>query len=129
MLARMYRFIFKNSKIALLFAFMTIMSAVSMVGTSEKSGVVVQAASMVAGEGGRAAGATGLRDSQDEGAKSGTSVFGDYDPHSAPADADINPIAAPIDPADTRTWLANLMASVRSEPRGAGKKRPFIDAW
>ena len=34
-----------------------------------------------------------------------------------------------IDPADSRRWLANLMASVRSEPRGPGKKRPFIDAW
>ena len=33
-----------------------------------------------------------------------------------------------IDPADTRWWLANLLASIRSTPR-SGKKRPAIDAW
>ncbi len=37
-----------------------------------------------------------------------------------------------IDPADTRWWLANLLASIRSTPRStprSGKKRPAIDAW
>ena len=33
-----------------------------------------------------------------------------------------------IDPADTRWWLANLLASIRATPR-SGKKRPAIDAW
>ncbi len=34
-----------------------------------------------------------------------------------------------IDPADTRYWLANLLASQRPPPARTGKKRPFIDAW
>ncbi|MDH4146027.1 MAG: biotin/lipoyl-binding protein [Acidimicrobiia bacterium] len=34
-----------------------------------------------------------------------------------------------IDPADSRYWLSNLMASIRPAPRPEGKKRPFIDAW
>jgi acetyl-CoA carboxylase carboxyltransferase component len=34
-----------------------------------------------------------------------------------------------IDPADSRFWLANLLASLRTPPRGPGKKRPMIDAW
>lgn len=42
----MYKAVFQNSKIALLFAIMTIMSAVSMVGTSEDSGVLVKAADL-----------------------------------------------------------------------------------
>ena len=33
-----------------------------------------------------------------------------------------------IDPADTRWWLANLLASIRPRPR-TGKKRPAIDPW
>ena len=33
-----------------------------------------------------------------------------------------------IDPKDTRFWLANLLKSVRVEPR-RGKKRPSVDAW
>jgi acetyl-CoA carboxylase carboxyltransferase component len=33
-----------------------------------------------------------------------------------------------IDPADTRWWLTNLLASIRTVPRD-GKKRPAIDAW
>jgi acetyl/propionyl-CoA carboxylase alpha subunit len=34
-----------------------------------------------------------------------------------------------IDPADTRRWLANLLASLRPPPPRTGKKRPAIDAW
>ncbi len=34
-----------------------------------------------------------------------------------------------IDPAQSRTWLANLLASNRPPPPRAGKKRPMIDAW
>ncbi len=33
-----------------------------------------------------------------------------------------------IDPADTRWWVASLLASIRTRPR-TGKKRPAIDAW
>jgi acetyl-CoA carboxylase carboxyltransferase component len=34
-----------------------------------------------------------------------------------------------IDPADTRPWLANLLRALPARPRGAGKRRPAIDAW
>ncbi len=34
-----------------------------------------------------------------------------------------------IDPADTRWWLANLLASIRPPAPRTGKKRPGIDAW
>jgi acetyl-CoA carboxylase carboxyltransferase component len=34
-----------------------------------------------------------------------------------------------IDPADTRYWLANMLASLRPPAPREGKKRPFIDAW
>ena len=33
-----------------------------------------------------------------------------------------------IDPAETRRWIATLLASIRPKPRN-GKKRPMIDAW
>ena len=33
-----------------------------------------------------------------------------------------------IDPAESRWWLANLLKSIRTQPR-TGKKRPCIDAW
>ena len=34
-----------------------------------------------------------------------------------------------IDPADTRHWLANIMASLRPPPPREGKKRSAIDGW
>ncbi len=34
-----------------------------------------------------------------------------------------------IDPADSRFWLANIMASLRPPPPRAGKKRAAVDAW
>jgi acetyl-CoA carboxylase carboxyltransferase component len=34
-----------------------------------------------------------------------------------------------IDPADTRFWLANLLAAQRPPVPRQGKKRPAIDAW
>ena len=34
-----------------------------------------------------------------------------------------------IDPAQSRPWLANLLASNRPPPPRTGKKRPMIDAW
>ncbi|MGD9754891.1 MAG: acyl-CoA carboxylase subunit beta, partial [Acidimicrobiia bacterium] len=34
-----------------------------------------------------------------------------------------------IDPAETRAWLANLLASVRPPAPRDGKKRPIVDAW
>ena len=34
-----------------------------------------------------------------------------------------------IDPAETRTWVANMLAAIRPALPRAGKKRPMIDAW
>ena len=34
-----------------------------------------------------------------------------------------------IDPADTRPWLANLLRSLPTMPRGPGKRRSAVDAW
>ena len=34
-----------------------------------------------------------------------------------------------IDPAETRTWIVNMLAAIRPAPPRAGKKRPMIDAW
>ena len=34
-----------------------------------------------------------------------------------------------IDPAETRTWVVNMLAAIRPGPARAGKKRPMIDAW
>ena len=34
-----------------------------------------------------------------------------------------------IDPAETRTWVTNMLAAIRPGPPRAGKKRPMIDAW
>ena len=43
----MYKAVFQNSKIALIFAVVTILSAVSMVGTSEDSGLLPRVVSLV----------------------------------------------------------------------------------
>ena len=34
-----------------------------------------------------------------------------------------------IDPADSRTWIANALRSAPPAPPRAGKKRPCIDTW
>ena len=34
-----------------------------------------------------------------------------------------------IDPADTRKWVVNLLASIRPPPPRDKKKRPMIDTW
>lgn len=80
----MYKAVFQNSKIALFFAVMTIISAVSMVGTSEDTGVVGRAAGLAkaAGDNARQSGAA-QNGSAPSGGAAGIkgalpSVFGDY---------------------------------------------------
>jgi hypothetical protein len=34
-----------------------------------------------------------------------------------------------IDPAETRHWVATLLASIRAPAPRDGKKRPMVDAW
>ena len=39
------------------------------------------------------------------------------------------PLDDTIDPAESRYWLANLLASLRPPAPREGKKRPCIDGW
>lgn len=78
----MYKAVFQNSKVALIFAGLTILSAVSIVGTPEDGGVVgqvtglVEARSAAGGDGSGAQG--GSEPASGEGGE--PSVFGDYAP-------------------------------------------------
>lgn len=84
----MYKALFRNSKIALLFAAMTLFSAITMVGTSEDGGTLIDlknmagdmrthAQSEAAAAAARAAGPASIQ--------TAAPVFGEYIPESAPA--------------------------------------------
>jgi zona occludens toxin (predicted ATPase) len=73
MAAAMYKAVFRNSKVALIFAVMTIISAVSMVGTSEDSGPLVDAISKANAS--RAVSGSAAQP------PAPPSVFGDYNPN------------------------------------------------
>ncbi|MBU7580994.1 MAG: hypothetical protein KAF27_11090 [Porphyrobacter sp.] len=76
----MYKAIFQNSKVALLFVVITVMSAVSMVGTSDNGGLVLRLTTLIAGQratSGSAGGAVPATQPPPP------SVFGDYQPQSA----------------------------------------------
>ncbi|PLK22905.1 hypothetical protein C0V72_12295 [Porphyrobacter sp. TH134] len=99
----MYKQVFQNSKVALLFAGMTLFSAVSLIGTPEDSGVLTQAADLVeAQRESFASDVQNFADGQSVGDKprAGRLVFGDYDP-SAKTDAAGGPPEEPeveVDP-------------------------------
>jgi hypothetical protein len=105
--AAMYKAVFQNSKVALLFAGMTILSAVSMVGTSEDSGVVGRVTGFVEANSDRLASSGSEAQNgggEGESAAAEPSVFGDYTPASQPAAAAPaaasapggNPMTAPL---------------------------------
>jgi len=86
----MYKQVFQNSKVALLFAGMTLFSAVSMVGTSEDSGVVTKAVDLVeAQRGSFASEAQAYAEEQSVGdaPPADPSVFGEYDAAAKPGSA------------------------------------------
>jgi hypothetical protein len=83
MVAAMYKALFQNSKVALLFAIITIMSAVSMVGTSEDSGLVLRVASLVGGQ--RSNAAPVSETAPVAGEQRPAQVFGEYQPQAAPS--------------------------------------------
>lgn len=120
--AAMYKAVFQNSKVALLFAGMTILSAVSMVGTSEDGGVVGRVTGFVEANsdrlaGGEAQGAGG--GAEGEGAAAEPSVFGDYTPADQPV---ANATAAASAPAGN-PMTAPLSATARidnSQPSFTG---------
>lgn len=71
----MYKAVFQNSKIALIFAVMTIFSAVSMVGTSDDAGLLTKIASLSARS--DSAADSGAQQPSGE-ARSKPSIFGQY---------------------------------------------------
>jgi len=85
----MYKQVFQNSKVALLFAVMTVVSAVSMVGTPEDSGVLTKAVDLVESQRGAFASngqASAEGQSAGDNAGAGGSVFGEFnDAAEAPA--------------------------------------------
>jgi hypothetical protein len=94
----MHKSVFQNSKIALLFAGMTIIGAVSMVGTPEDEGVLDRTTKMFAAQRNATANnPQSYTDTQsvgdapssdsDAGWGSSTSIFGDYTPGAADAPA------------------------------------------
>lgn len=107
----MYKSVFKSSKMALLFAGMILVSAVSMVGTQEEQGLLTRTVEQIedraAASGGMGGGYAG-----NEGASAGDSasqsVFGDYTAAPAPSPAQANgaagameyagPMNAPLSP-------------------------------
>lgn len=76
----MYKALFQNSKVALIFAGVTIMSAVSMVGTSDNGGLVLRVTSLIAGQRAGSGGAGGAVPAAQQPAPS---VFGEYQPQDA----------------------------------------------
>lgn len=83
----MYKAVFRNSKVALIFAVMTIISAVSMVGTSDDSGLLLRAVSEVQASRSVSAAHAGGPGNAGQPAPP-PSVFGEYNPNeivSAPA--------------------------------------------
>lgn len=81
----MHRLIFQNSKIALAFAILTIVGAVSMVGTPDDTGVVAKAAAFAKASGDyRAAGPASTSASR----PAAVPVFGEYGASASNAEED-----------------------------------------
>lgn len=76
MAVAMYRALFQNSKVALGFVAVTILGAVSMVGTSDNSGLLLRAASLVGGVRSDTAGTPAAASASEA---PPPSVFGDYE--------------------------------------------------
>jgi hypothetical protein len=83
----MYKLVFKNSKIALLFAVMTLFSALTMVGTSEDGGALVDLKNMAGDMRARAqseAAAAAARAAGPASIQTAAPVFGEYVPPPIP---------------------------------------------
>jgi hypothetical protein len=115
----MYKAMFQNSKIALLFAIVTIMSAVSMVGTSEDSGLLLRAVSIVDAQRDRVASdAQAFAEARSVGdAPPPAPVFDEYAPGSGPGPQ--QPAASPMGGKGTGPMNAPLAPTARVETGGA----------
>lgn len=112
----MYKSVFQNSEAALAFAGLTVFSAVSLVGSSEDSGIVGKAADFIGAQRANIASeAQAFAEGQSQGDKPGqagsgsgsnSAVFGDYGADSASgakasgtvANTVSNPMTAPLSP-------------------------------
>jgi hypothetical protein len=112
----MYKSVFQNSKAALAFAGLTVFSAVSLVGTSDDSGIVGTAADIIGAQRANIASeAQAFAEGQSQGDKPGkadaglgskSAVFGEYGADGkagakvsgAVANAGGNPMTAPLSP-------------------------------
>lgn len=112
----MYKSVFQNSKAALAFAGLTVFSAVSLVGTSDDSGIVGTAADIIGAQRAKIASeAQAFAEGQSHGDKPGkadagsgskSAVFGEYGADSASgakpsggaANTGGNPMTAPLSP-------------------------------
>lgn len=93
----MYKSVFQSSKMALLFAGLTLVSAVSMVGTPDNNGVVTEAVDRI--ESGRTAFANDARAyaearSQGDAPPAEAPVFGDFESAAASAPTGATPNSA-----------------------------------
>ena len=83
--AAMYKAVFRNSKIALLFAAMTLFSAVTMVGTSEDGGTLAHLKTMMGDVRSHAEAEAAAAQARANMPESAAPVFGEYAPEPAPA--------------------------------------------
>jgi hypothetical protein len=84
----MYKLVFKNSRIALIFAALTLFSAMSMVGTSEDGGALVDLKNMSGEMRAHAQAEAAVAAAAPASTQTAAPVFGDYDapvPRYAPA--------------------------------------------
>jgi hypothetical protein len=131
----MYRSVFQNSKVALVFAGMTLFSAASMIGTSEDGGTLVDTVERLEQyRGAFASPAQGEKQAAGEGekAEAPAPVFGEYQPDgSGPATASTTtsprhgggaPMSAPLSATamvvKQGSPLAGALASSEPEPVG-----------
>ena len=128
----MYRSVFQNSKVALVFAGMTLFSAASMIGTSDDGGMVTDTVERLEDYRGAFAmpsQAEGQATSGGDEGQAEASVFGDYQPDaaanspastSAPQQQGGSPMSAPLSStaivAKRGSPLAGTLQSSEPEP-------------
>lgn len=116
----MYKAVFKNSKIALLFAGMTLFSAIMMVGTSEDGGTLVDLKNMAGDMRTHAqnqAAAAAARAAGPASIQTAAPVFGEYVPEPAPAvSAEGAPPAAGSGVPDTITGAPSVPVGINPNP-------------
>lgn len=112
----MYKSVFQSSKMALIFAGLTLVSAVSMVGTSDSNGLVTGAVDKI--ESGRATVAEEAKayaDAKSEGDAPPPPVFGEYGASAAPG----SPVAGGQPRPTTGPMNAPRSATARTVADGA----------